>query len=93
MRWRVLCGGARRLSVRSGCDGSAPRFRTFADKLAQYKDRAKRLLEEFVDRDAYNFLPSAVLALNESKGRYAVVPLRTEGDGNCLPRAVSRCST
>lgn len=60
----------------------------------QYRDRAQQLLVEIVDRDAYNFMPSAVAALNErSEGRSAkVVPLKTTGDGNCLPRAISRGS-
>lgn len=61
----------------------------------EYAAKAKQLLEMFVDRDAYNFMPSAVAALNEQgRGKSSkVVPLKTEGDGNCLPRAISRGST
>lgn len=60
-----------------------------------YAAKAKQLLELFVDIDAYNFMPRSVADLNEQgRGKSSkVMPLKTEGDGNCLPRAISRGST
>lgn len=42
-----------------------------------------------IDEAAYRFLPSEIMEMNK-KGASGAYPLLTSGDGNCLPRAVSR---
>ena len=44
------------------------------------------MINKFIDSDAYQFLPKEV----KKDGESTVLPLKTEGDGNCLPRAISR---
>ncbi len=49
----------------------------------------KAMFRELVDQNAYRFFPDAVLKQTR-KGETRMLPLKTEGDGNCLPRAISR---
>jgi hypothetical protein len=61
-----------------------------ADLVAREQNaHEKAMFRELVDQNAYRFFPEQVLKQTR-KGEMRMLPLKTVGDGNCLPRAISR---